>query len=197
MRALKRSALRFEDWARQGTLSRAKSTLLRLRSALLADSQQVHARALYLVAWHPLRSRARLIKSTIDLASRNSTLTSSAQINCSILLKRYVSPQERGVLLVSFEPELAKLAALLSLSELERRYAIVFVPTWQPFYSAALFRLAARAKQPFWIMPSSTADQVSVLNLALSADHCPFRPPVGSVVLPMHVGRPRPLIYSC
>jgi hypothetical protein len=76
---------------------------------------------------------------------------------------------------VSFEPELAKLAALASLAELERCYAIVFVPTWQPFYSAALFHLASRVKEPFWIMPSSTKDQDLCAELGPLCRPLPFQ----------------------
>jgi hypothetical protein len=39
-----------------------------------------------------------------------------------------MSASELGVILVSFEAELMKLAGLASPSELERRYAIVFLP---------------------------------------------------------------------
>ena len=44
------------------------------------------------------------------------------------ILNPCMSASELGVILVSFEAELAKLAGVASLSELERRYAIVFLP---------------------------------------------------------------------
>jgi glycosyltransferase involved in cell wall biosynthesis len=70
---------------------------------------------------------------------------------------------------------LAKLARLASLPELEERYAIVFLPTWQPFYSAALFDFAARAHRPYWIMPSSTPDQALCADLGPLCRPAPFQ----------------------
>ena len=175
MHALKRLLLRLEDWARTGSLSRLKSLALRLRARVLSPQQRVAARASYLVAWHPLRGRREFVTTTVAIAARKPALTSSARIIRSILLKRAVSPAERGVLLVSFEPELAKLACLASLPQLEEHYAIVFLPTWQPFYSDALFTFAARARRPFWLMPSSTADQALCADLGPLCRPMPFQ----------------------
>jgi glycosyltransferase involved in cell wall biosynthesis len=160
MLALRRCLLRLEDWARTGSLGRLRSLALLAKSRVLSPRQRVSALALYLVTWHPARRRRDLVKKAMALAARQKkALFDSATIARSILLKRAVSNTERGVLLVSFEPELATLAGLASLAELERRYAIVFLPTWQPFYSEALFAFAARARRPYWIMPSATPDQ--------------------------------------
>lgn len=159
MRALTRWLLRLEDWARTGSLSRLKSLALRGR-ALLSPDLSVAARALYLVTWHPIRNRGSFVTRTLRIAERRrGTRVKSTLLTCSALLKRHVSTTERGLLLVSFEPELAKLARLESLLELEKAYAIAFLPTWQPFYSEALFEFAARTTKPYWLMPSSSVDQ--------------------------------------
>ena len=76
----------------------------------------------------------------------------------SIILKQYVSEYEKGVLLVSFEPELIKLAASPLLPEIEKKYQIVFVPTWQPFFCMTFYYFVAKSTKPFWIMPSSGRD---------------------------------------
>jgi hypothetical protein len=77
----------------------------------------------------------------------------------SAILKPYISPLERDVLLLSFESELMKLALIRSFLEIERHYKILFLPSCQPFYSDALFKFRARARQLFGIMPSSSGDQ--------------------------------------
>jgi len=141
MRALKRYFLRLADWARVGNFSRLKSLALRARA--ISAHARVAAQSLHLVTWHPARGRSDLVAKTIALAARESVVLSpAARLIRSIILKPCMSASERGVILVSFETELAKLAGLASLSELERRYAIVFLPTWQPFYSPALFAFA-------------------------------------------------------
>jgi glycosyltransferase involved in cell wall biosynthesis len=175
MRVFKRWALRLEDWARTGNLSRIKSVGLRIYSGVFAPNMRVVARVLYLVAWHPARGRRELVAKTIALAATRRARLESTRISTSILLKPSISENERGVLMISFEPELAKLASLTRLEELEKQYAIVFVPTWQPFYSEALFAFAARATRPFWIMPSSTVDQSLCADLGIHCRPLPFQ----------------------
>lgn len=83
----------------------------------------------------------------------------SAVLERSIVIKPFVSMDEPGMLLVSFESELAKLAVLRRLPALERAYRVVFLPTWQPFYSEPLYLLEARARVPFFLMPSAFSEE--------------------------------------
>jgi glycosyltransferase involved in cell wall biosynthesis len=176
MRALRRWSLRLEDWARTGSLSRLKSVARRIGSLLWAPDSRVATRSLYLVTWHPIRDRVTFVSKTLKIAERRkSNYSDAARLTCSILLKQPVANDERGMLLVSFEPELAKLANLKLLLDLEREYAITFVPTWQPFYSEALFSFAARATRPYWIMPSATADQKLCADLGPLCRPLPFQ----------------------
>jgi glycosyltransferase involved in cell wall biosynthesis len=116
------------------------------------------------------------VEAAIGRATRfGAALSGSIELKRSILLKRYVSQSERGVLLVSFESELLKLARLKALPEFEDRYAIIFLPTWQPFYSEELFRFAARARRPYWIMPSASSDQQLCANLGPLCKPLPFQ----------------------
>jgi hypothetical protein len=176
MHALKRCLLRLEDWARTGSLSRLKALMLLAKAGVFSRQQRLTARALYLVTWHPVRNRSSFVAETVILAARRKiTLNRSATLRRSILLKPAISKRERGLLLVSFEPELAKLASLAALPELEDQYAIVFLPTWQPFYSDALFAFAARAKRAYWIMPSSTPDQALCADFGSLCKPLPFQ----------------------
>jgi glycosyltransferase involved in cell wall biosynthesis len=143
---------------------------------LWSPDSGIAARALYLVTWHPIRNRREFVSRTVRLAARRrKNYVKSAVLTCSILLKRQVSSRERGLLLVSFEPELAKLARLESLLELEKAYALAFLPTWQPFYSEALFTFAARATKPYWMMPSASADQELCADLGPLCRPLPFQ----------------------
>jgi glycosyltransferase involved in cell wall biosynthesis len=74
------------------------------------------------------------------------------------LIKPYLGPTERGIIVVSFESQLEKLLKLKSFSRLEKRYAIAFMPTWQPFYSRPLLKLVARVSGDFFLLPSSNND---------------------------------------
>ena len=173
---LHRAALRLEDWARVRILSRIKSLFLFFWSGMFSPRMQLHARSLYLVAWHPAWQRNRIVAKTLRIAARRKVAPPMVtQLMRSILLKPPVSERERGILLISFEPELAKLARLKSLSALESKYAIVFLPTWQPFYSEALFAFAARARWPYWLMPSSTIDQALCTDLGTLCRPLPFQ----------------------
>lgn len=84
--------------------------------------------------------------------------TAKTQIIRSILIKKYVSPLEKGLILVSFENQLQKLAELPSFNELEKKYTLIFVPSWQPFFSISLYMFLSKITEPFWIMPSSSRD---------------------------------------
>jgi Glycosyl transferases group 1 len=74
------------------------------------------------------------------------------------LLKPPLSDNERGVILVSFESQLNELLKLNRFEELQNRYAIAFMPTWQPAYSSELHRLIQRSKKVFFLLPSSKRD---------------------------------------
>lgn len=175
MRILKRVAIRFEDFARTRHLSRIKAFILQLRAVFNREAL-ISANAQYLVSWHPVRRPLGAVHAAIGRAARcGNALSDSVDLERSVLLKRHVSQRERGVLLVSFESELLKLARLKALPEFEDRYAIIFLPTWQPFYSEAIFRFAARARRPYWIMPSASSDQQLCANLGPHCKPLPFQ----------------------
>jgi hypothetical protein len=97
------------------------------------------------------------------------------RLDRSAILKLPQSRRERGVLLVSFESELDKLAHCQKLSELEEAYQIVFLPTWQPFYSGALFRFVRRARRPFFVMPSTSRDASLCSEVSPMCEALPFQ----------------------
>jgi glycosyltransferase involved in cell wall biosynthesis len=137
--------------------------LFRMATLLPAGGDALpNAIARYLVSSHPSRLQRRLVQTAIKASRRElakfTTVDSYTRLSRSILVKAPVSPNERGILIVSFETELEKLVLSPSFAEVERLYQVVFLPTWQPAYSRALFLLAARATRPYYVMPASEDD---------------------------------------
>lgn len=54
------------------------------------------------------------------------------RIEKAVVLKPYIGPRERGVVLVSFEYQWARLLALPQLKEFTERYQLITAPTWCP-----------------------------------------------------------------
>jgi glycosyltransferase involved in cell wall biosynthesis len=59
------------------------------------------------------------------------------QIEKAVLLKPYIGPRERGVVLVSFENQWTRLMGIRNLEEFARRYTLVVAPTWSPPHTLA------------------------------------------------------------
>jgi len=176
MRTLKRLLLHLEDFARTRRMSRIKGLIFQLYAQVFNREALVSANAQYLASWHPVKHQLRAVRTAVERATRFGTdLSDFVELKRSILLKRYASRSERGVLLVSFESELEKLARLKALPDFEDRYAIIFLPTWQPFYSEAILRFAARARRPYWIMPSASSDQQLCANFGPLCKPLPFQ----------------------
>lgn len=116
----------------------------------------------YFLQFNPRSPLARLVlKKTVETSSKvylkNKPKPSNVLVH-SIILKRFVSDNEKGVILISFESELLKLASNNFFSEIEKQYTIIFIPSWQPFFSNQFYYFLSKIKEPFWIMPSSTKD---------------------------------------
>jgi glycosyltransferase involved in cell wall biosynthesis len=156
----RRVLLRSEDWARTHRLSVALGLGRTFGSYLTRRSQFVDAAA-KLLASGLSRSHARSLVARAVAEVRESPPPAgpaTIKLGRSIIAKAPVSPQERGVLLVSFETELGHLLALPHFARIEQQYQVVFLPTWQPAFSRELLVLAAVAKKPFVVLPSSTED---------------------------------------
>ena len=174
-RFLMRTLLLAQDWARVHGMSRYIAYAALIQAYLVQPSQRVAALARVLVTTHPNRMRRSFVAAAVAAARPRLEFDNRVDLVRSIVLKPAVSSRERGVLLVSFESELDKLARLTAFPELERDYEIVFLPTWQPFYSNALFHFAARARRPYCIMPSTPADRPLCSDLGSLCRSLPFQ----------------------
>ncbi len=160
---MQKALLSVEDWARQNRFNRfpalAKIMLAQPKGGFpLAD-----AIAAYMSASHPhIAGRQQLVETALT-ACRKAFATqagaSSGKLALGTIAKAPVGAHERGVLVISFEFQLEELVRLRNFNEIERLYQIVFMPTWSPCYSGALFRLAARASEPYFVLPSLPEDK--------------------------------------
>jgi glycosyltransferase involved in cell wall biosynthesis len=176
----RRSLLRLEDQLRTRNASRLLA-VARFCATAWRSSPLTRLAALEALAVALPRSSARRLVIQRALAIARAHLSqllepsSPVVVHTSILLKPYVSPREKGLLLVSFESELLKLASSPQFDRFAEEYRILFLPTWQPFFSTALFLLAARALDRFWILPSSTDNLADCDDLAPHARGLPFQ----------------------
>ena len=100
----------------------------------------------------------KVLKLAIDLLS-NFSLSETSAIGKSAMVKAPVIEtgqiKEKGVIIIGFEHELDKLAKFKKLDTVIQQYDILFMPTWQPFYSKELIRFLSRAPKSLVILPSS------------------------------------------
>jgi glycosyltransferase involved in cell wall biosynthesis len=126
----------------------------------LLPKTQVLSTLINALMFEPSRQRRQgYLKKALgdpELAIRGNN--DSITLERAALIKPHIAPNERGVIVVSFESQLEKLLKLKSFSALEKKYAIAFMPTWQPFYSRPLLKLAAQVSGDFFLLPSSNND---------------------------------------
>jgi glycosyltransferase involved in cell wall biosynthesis len=80
-------------------------------------------------------------------------------IEKAVILKRYLGEQERGVVLVSFEYQFARLMGVERLRDFAKRYTLVVAPTWSPPHSIANTLLPAQYPDDYiFTLISNAAD---------------------------------------
>lgn len=158
IKAFERMALRTEDWARTHKLSMVAGLVRTAAAGVVRRRDISELVARLLASGFPRERGAALIRAAMESSTRSLTRQEGVSLQRAILVKPFVSPQERGIVFVSFESELAKILQLRRFAALEERYQIAFLPTWQPAYSLPLFQLAALSKQPYFVMPASEVD---------------------------------------
>jgi glycosyltransferase involved in cell wall biosynthesis len=84
------------------------------------------------------REISRLVDACKDQPIQWAKVTESWKpgiIEKAVILKPYLGEKERGVILVSFEYQLARLMGTERLQDFARRYMLVVAPTWSPPHS--------------------------------------------------------------
>jgi glycosyltransferase involved in cell wall biosynthesis len=82
------------------------------------------------------------------------------RIHKTIVLKRYVSEHEKGVVFVSFDNQMARLAKAADLAEFARRYTLVLSPQWSPPHSIASYLFPLLYPDPIFCLISNERDLV-------------------------------------
>lgn len=80
------------------------------------------------------------------------------RIQKTIVLKRYVSEHEKGVVFVSFDSQMARLAKARDLREFSRRYTLVLSPQWSPPHSIASYLFPRLYPDPIFCLISNPRD---------------------------------------
>jgi hypothetical protein len=80
------------------------------------------------------------------------------RINKAIVLKRYVSEREKGVVFVSFDNQMARLAKARDLREFAERYTLVLSPSWSPPHSIPAYLFPRLYPDPIFCLISNRRD---------------------------------------
>lgn len=115
---------------------------------------------------------------SIDLVG-GSDKQNSCELNKSAVIKApKLTPSgellEKGVLMVGFEHELSSLAEFMHLDRACDLYDILFLPTWQPFYSVELLNFLSRRPDSLVMLPSSQQCYFQVLQNSVIKRALPF-----------------------
>jgi glycosyltransferase involved in cell wall biosynthesis len=76
----------------------------------------------------------------------------------TIILKRYVSDREKGVVFVSFDNQMARLAKAGDLGQFAARYTLVLSPQWSPPHSIASYLFPRLYPEPIFCLISNSRD---------------------------------------
>lgn len=76
----------------------------------------------------------------------------------TIVLKRYVSKREKGVVFVSFDNQMARLAKARDLREFAARYTLVLSPSWSPPHSIVSYLFPRLYPDPIFCLISNQRD---------------------------------------
>jgi|GEM_PF-828271 len=98
---------------------------------------------------------------------------STLDLTKSAIIKAPVG-DEKGIILVGFEHKLDELISYVGIHDLIQRYDVLFMPTWQPFYSFSLLRALKILKRNLVILPSSENCYYKALALPQCFNALPF-----------------------
>lgn len=176
-RQVETALLRLEDHFRVNDYS-ALAAWSKAPLAFLSPSRRSRMNAsISLVMHHSDGALAALLLSRAKTLARKisfETTQDKVTISRSAVVKPYVSEAEPGLIVVSFEYELSKLVALSRFDALQSAYRIIFLPTWQPFYSDAVCLLDARTTQSYFLMPSAFTEESLCSQFSSKCCYLPF-----------------------
>ena len=119
----------------------------------VSDDLIVKLCLVYLQSGGPKARYEEVLRKSIGSVKFEDNYT-EVQLSKSAVIKA-PSEKEKGVIIVGFEHELNKLTHHVLFQELCDQYHILFMPTWQPFYSVELLRFLKLRPESITILPSS------------------------------------------
>ena len=170
-----RLKLQTADWLRTGSFPGVRAGTQFLKTRMVADeSKKLLASSNYLMH-RPNSSMSKwaLCSAKKEALSIQRKLSSQDKVtlNRSMVVKPRVSKNEPGAILVSFESELGRILSLKRFDKLQTDYRLLFMPSWQNFFSPEAVRLDVTATEPYYILPS--AFEENRLRPMLG-EHCRF-----------------------
>ena len=111
---------------------------------------------------------ARYVSDVKFLEPKNDIVLSKS----AIIKARHAD--EKGCLLVGFEHELDRLVAHPQSALVFAGYDVLFMPTWQPFYSFSLLRMMKKNKDSLVLLPSSQSCYYKAMMLPEHFRALPF-----------------------
>ncbi len=82
------------------------------------------------------------------------------RIQKAIVLKRYVSQREKGVVFISFDNQMARLVKARDLRQFAKHYTLVLSPQWSPPHSIASYLFPRLYPDPIFCLISNQRDLV-------------------------------------
>lgn len=96
------------------------------------------------------------------------------RLSNSVIIKPYISKNEKGVLLIKFEREHRKILDYDILKIIQDRYHIVILPSWSGLFTVPVLSLAARSRDRFYVMPVHANERELCSRLGPNCLDLPF-----------------------
>lgn len=148
-----KTKLKGENFLKEKNISSLVSIVKAMFSILAKDPRKKLNGVSNLFCHYPNLMSFRYIRKTIFGWANRDEEVAEIELSNSIILKDYVSPREKGIILISFERELGKLCNKRVLEEIEDRYHVIFLPSWTGLFSPEILCFASMAKQTWFVMP--------------------------------------------
>jgi glycosyltransferase involved in cell wall biosynthesis len=172
---LKRLKIQIEDWLRYNPAVRnllANCILLKAGKGQAANTAEAARIVHRLCQAARLAASDSMMRKAEAAISRQLAVIDSQQIpwaeflpdfgldriHKSIVLKRYVSEREKGVVFVSFDNQMARLARASDLRGFASRYTLVLSPQWSPPHSIASYLFPRLYPGPIFCLISNPRD---------------------------------------
>ena len=174
---LKRLKIQIEDFARFNPAVRnllAYRTLLKMRSAKARDTAEATQIVEKLCQAARLTTTDSMMRKVEAAIERQLPAIDPAKVPWgeyypdfadkllykAIVLKRYVSEREKGVVFVSFDTRMAQLAKSKDLKAFAERYTLVLSPQWSPPHSIASYLFPLLYPDEIFCLISNERDMV-------------------------------------